>query len=248
MEHQALIEEIIRRVSERLAAVPAAEPAKAEAPEKPGLLILAPGHGADCHDLLESAAVQARYRMECALEKQYAVELGSYEAVVLYGLSCGALAALASGSWDCDYTRLASQAILAGKRVYVPAEEVGLYRCQDTAPAPYYGMLLRKLRLLTDSGVVVCARSELEPLLLGGEPQACGAPVPAAQCPQSEACPPAARPAEVRVDKRVLTERDLISAQEAGAACIRVTGRCIITALAADTAAGRGITIIRDGE
>ncbi len=248
MEYQELVEEIIRRVSERLAG--AADPAgKAVDPAKPGLLVLAQGHGADCHSLLENAVVLDRYRMECALDKNYEVDLDGYETVVLFGLSCGALAALASGIWDSAYTRLASQAILAGKRVFVPAEEVELYRCQDKAPAPYYRMLLRKLQLLTDAGVVVCAGTELEQLLLGDDAQADRAPaLVVGSPPVPPTAEPAAAPEEVRLDKRVLTERDIITAQKEGAVRIRVTGRCIITALAADTAAGCGIMIIRDGE
>lgn len=252
MENQELIEEIIRRVSERLAALgPAEGNDGAAADNRPGLLILAREHGADCHLLLESEAVQARYKTECALAKHYEVNLDDYEAVVLYGLSCGALAALASGIWDCAYTRLASQAILSGKRVYIPAEEVELYRYRDTAPAPYYKMLWQKFSLLMDEGAVVCANSELEQLLLCKGTQAGGAPAEAEECPpapQAEAASPEEARKEARIEKRVLTERDLIAAQQAGAARILVTERCIITALAADTAAERGLTIVRDGE
>lgn len=43
----------------------------------------------------------------------------------------------------------------------------------------------------------------------------------------------------------MLTERDLIDAEKQGVACIRVGAGCIITALAKDLAAGRGITIIK---
>ena len=50
---------------------------------------------------------------------------------------------------------------------------------------------------------------------------------------------------EKTLAKRVLTERDLIDAEKQGVACIRVGAGCIITALAKDLAAGRGITIIK---
>lgn len=84
------------------------------------------------------------------------------EVVILYCLSNEVLGKLASGIYDTPYTQLASQAILSGKKVYVPMERIELYRYATTAPAPYYAMLQEKLALLEESGVVICPQEELE--------------------------------------------------------------------------------------
>ena len=201
MDHNAIVDEILRRVAEKISE------AEGCCAGKPGLLILTQDHGTDCHATLESEALKASYRTDCALMHHYEVDLDDYAAVVLFNLSCDAMAALASGACDTAYTRLASKAILSGKKVYVPTEEVELYRYKETAPAAYYNMMQQKLDLLVASGVVICARAGLEQVILGSETPA---PVPAA-APVS-AAPACAAPAacceakEVRIDKRVLTE------------------------------------------
>lgn len=78
---------------------------------------------------------------------------------------------LPSWPWACATPPIpvwAAQAILTGKRVYVPTEEVELYRYASTAPAAYYAMMKERLDLLLTSGVVVCSKHNLEGLLLGG--------------------------------------------------------------------------------
>ena len=51
---------------------------------------------------------------------------------------------------------------------------------------------------------------------------------------------------ELRIDKRVLTEKDLIEANMAGVTCIRISEKCIITALPNDAAKDRGTSIVKD--
>ena len=179
----------------------------------------------------------------------YEVDLDAYEAVVLFNLSCDAMAALASGACDTAYTRLASKAILSGKKVYVPTEEVELYQYRETAPAAYYNMMQQKLDLLVASGVVICAQASLEQVILGN-----ASPVPAAVAPVCAAAAPAApAPAAacceakaVRIEKRVLTEKDLIEANMGGVTEVHIGEKTIVTALAKDAAKDRGMTIVRD--
>ena len=52
----------------------------------------------------------------------------------------------------------------------------------------------------------------------------------------------------MRIEKRVLTERDVTGAQKNHATRILVGEKCIITALARDAAAARGIAIIKDND
>ena len=247
MDHNAIVEEILRRVAEKISEAEGSCAPCADSGGKPGLLILTQDHGTVCHATLESEALKARYRTDCALMHHYDVELDDYEAVVLFNLSCDAMAALASGACDSAYTRLASKAILSGKKVYVPTEEVELYQYRETAPAAYYNMMQQKLDLLVASGVVICARASLEQVILGSETPA---PVPAA-APVS-AAPACAAPAacsevkEVRIDKRVLTEKDLIEANMDGVTKVYIGEKTIITALAKDAAKDRGMTIVRE--
>ena len=156
--------------------------------------------------------------------------------------------ALASGACDSAYTRLASKAILSGKKVYVPTEEVELYQYRETAPAAYYNMMQQKLDLLVASGVVICAQASLEQVILGS-----ASPVPAAAAPVRAAAPAEPAPAAacceeraVRVNKRVLTEKDLIEANMSGVTEVHIGGKTIVTALAKDAAKDRGMTIVRD--
>ena len=241
MDHNAIVDEILRRVAEKISE------AEGCCAGKPGLLILTQDHGTDCHATLESEALKASYRTDCALMHHYEVDLDDYAAVVLFNLSCDAMAALASGACDTAYTRLASKAILSGKKVYVPTEEVELYQYKETAPAAYYNMMQQKLDLLVASGVVICARASLEQVILGSETPA---PVPAA-APVS-AAPACAAPVacsevkEVRIDKRVLTEKDLIEANMDGVTKVYIGEKTIITALANDAAKDRGMTIVRE--
>lgn len=241
MDHNAIVDEILRRVAEKISE------AEGCCAGKPGLLILTQDHGTDCHATLESEALKASYRTDCALMHHYEVDLDDYAAVVLFNLSCDAMAALASGACDTAYTRLASKAILSGKKVYVPTEEVELYQYKETAPAAYYNMMQQKLDLLVASGVVICARASLEQVILGSETPA---PVPAA-APVS-AAPACAAPVacsevkEVRIDKRVLTEKDLIEANMDGVTKVYIGEKTIITALAKDAAKDRGMTIVRE--
>lgn len=248
MDHNAIVEEILRRVAEKISEAEGSCAPCADSGGKPGLLILTQDHGTVCHATLESEALKARYRTDCALMHHYDVELDDYEAVVLFNLSCDAMAALASGACDSAYTRLASKAILSGKKVYVPTEEVELYQYRETAPAAYYNMMQQKLDLLVASGVVICAQASLEQVILGS-----ASPVPAAAAPVPAPAPAASAPAAacceeraVRVNKRVLTEKDLIEANMSGVTEVHIGGKTIVTALAKDAAKDRGMTIVRD--
>ena len=255
MDHNAMVEEIMRRVAAKLSAAEECCAAEAAAPceeGKPGLLVLTQDHGTDCHATLDSEALKAHYATDCALMHHYEVDLDAYEVIVLFDLSCDAMAALASGACDTAYSRLASKAILSGKKVYVPTEEVELYRYKESAPAAYYSMMQQKLDLLVASGVVICAEAGLEQAILGGAaapaPQPAAAPVvaPLAASSTLAPMPHQGEEKEVRIDKRVLTEKDLIEANMDGVTRVHIGEKTIVTALAKDAAKDRGMTLIRD--
>ena len=237
---QTLLNEIVARVAAKLAEAEGGEAASAAASrdDREGLLLLSQEMNDTCRAMLKCEKLKARFRVDCASLQSEPAELDSYGVVVLTGLTNEALAKLALGLCDTPYTRLAAQAILAGKRVYIPTEEVELYRYASTAPAAYYAMMKERLDLLLTSGVVVCSKHNLEGLLLGGA--ACeAAPAEAPAAPM-----PAAREEKlVHVTKRVLTERDIRDAAAEKVTCIHVPAKCILTALAKDCAKEHGIRL-----
>ena len=248
MDRNELVDEIVKRVAAKLAECGCEDTCECGCAEscddgRPGLLILTPDHGTECHAMLESEAIKAKYRTDCALLKEYNVDLDNYEAVVLFCLSNENLGKLAGGICDTPYTRLASKAILSGKKVYAPIEKVELYRYATTAPAPYYAVLKAKLDLLEKSGVTIRPLAELEGCILGN--------APAAEPCACEEITPAPAPAvkeekEYRLRKRVITERDVSEAVTAKATSIVIPANSIVTDLAKDYARTRDIALVRE--
>lgn len=242
MDRKELIDEIVARVAEKLAACEDGETVEQICSDdaRPGLLILTPDHGDDCHVKLESERLSKHYRTVCGLMQDYQVDMDNCEVVILYCLSNEVLGKLASGIYDTPYTQLASQAILSGKKVYVPMERIELYRYATTAPAPYYAMLQEKLALLEESGVVICPQEELEDYILNEKK------VPACKQEKPAEVKPVAVQKEYRLTKRVITERDVSEACTAKATCIRIPANSIVTDLAKDFARSRDISLIRE--
>ena len=244
---QTLLNEIVARVAAKLAEAEGGEAASAAASrdDREGLLLLSQEMNDTCRAMLKCEKLKARFRVDCASLQSEPAELDSYGVV---GLTNEALAKLALGLCDTPYTRLAAQAILAGKRVYIPTEEVELYRYASTAPAAYYAMMKERLDLLLTSGVVVCSKHNLEGLLLGGAAcEAAPAEAPAAAEPSAPAPMPAAREEKlVHVTKRVLTERDIRDAAAEKVTCIHVPAKCILPALAKACAKEHGIRLVQE--
>lgn len=248
MDHKELVELILARVVEKLAQSGACSqgcPAcGGPTPDdgRPGLLILTQEHGEDCHHVLEDPRLTARYRTECALQRDYQVDLDKFEAVVIYQFTNEALCKLAGGICDTPFLKLAQQALLAGKRVFVPTEEMEAMRATSCKlPAPYCAMLQEKLALLTACGLTICSQQNLAGAILDGACPACPA-APAEPAAQPEPRGPAK---ELCIDKRVLTERDVIAADKDEVTCIRTGEKTILTALAVEYAKSKGIRLIR---
>lgn len=243
---QTLVDEIVRRVSKKLAEAgtqcTAARDSAANG-GKPKLLILTQEHGTLCHRILESERLAERYATTCALTEGYQCDPAEFDTVILFNLTNEVLAKIASGLCDTPYTRLASQALLLGKRIFVPKEEVELCRYASTAPAAYYAMLEGKLKILTASGVTVCPADELESAILN-EPatdtaQVCGCAADSA----AKKAPPAK---EQKCSKKVITERDIYNLKEKNVTRVLIGEKTIVTDLAKDLAKTRGIEIVRE--
>lgn len=267
MDFDALVSAIVSRVAEKM---------EQESCEKPKLLILTQEHGDVCHTMLESPRIGEHYRTECALMNDYQVKMEDYAGVLLFNLTNDAMVRIATGVCGTPYTDLVSKALLLGKPVWLPHEQVELFQYEATAAPMYYGMLRKRLTLLEQSGVVLCAQDELEDKVLAGCPvpeempvqticETCGACdacktgefcAAAEPCAEAEPCkeaapaaaPVAAEPVrkEMTLGKRVITERDITEAATNGVTVIHVGARAILTDLAKEYAHNQKLEIVRD--
>lgn len=273
MEKKEMVEQILSRVLEKLAQ--AGEPVTgvemlrdivesiAAPAQRPGLLILTQEHGEACHALLDSERIKEKYHTGCALLNEYPENLDGVEAVVLFNLTTDAMCKIATGMTDTPYTKLAAQALLMGKKLYVPREEVELYRYPEGGLGSYQCMLQAKLTNLVSFGLKICPMEKLEACILGDAPaEAAESPceaekicAAAAEATEQSAQPEEAGCAEEKAEeepekeitfsKKVITERDIIEANRGGVKVIHLTERNILTALAKDAASARNIRLIR---
>lgn len=245
MELDAMISEICRKVQERVAELEKEEAAQASKEtskaddDRPALLILSEDHGMRCHPMLESKRLGECYRVDCALLKEDC-DVASYEGVIAFTLSNEALGKIANGIFDNDYTRRFGTALLLGKRIFIAEEEVELYRYKDTAPAGFYSRLEENLKFLQQNGVTIVPADRLEDAVLGDETVT----VAPKEEPVVEKQPVSGK--TVKIEKRILTERDVISAREEKAACIVVGKKAILSDLAKEYARKYQINIVRE--
>lgn len=250
MELDAMISEICRKVQERVAELEkeeaSAEPAAVPSEDnRPALLILAEDHGMRCHPVLESKKLAECYRVECALLKEEDCDVASYEGVIAFTLTNEALGKIANGIFDTDYTRRFGAALLLGKRIFIAEEEVELYRYRDTAPAGYYSRLEENLKFLQQNGVTIVPLDQLEAVVLGENVPEETEAAPKKEESTGEKEQPVSG-STLRLEKRIITERDVISAREGKAACILVGKKAILSDLAKEYAKKYGISIARD--
>ncbi|MEM1485476.1 hypothetical protein V6615_11445 [Oscillospiraceae bacterium PP1C4] len=233
MDFNTLVEEIVARVTKQ---VEQAESACSVPDARPKLLILNRSHQDCCHRMLESKRLGEKYQTVCALLNEYSCDLNDFEAVLLYGLNNEALSKIAAGICDTPYTSLAVQAILMGKKIYAVRDDVELFDYEQTAPAAYYSMMLEKVTLLEQSGVVLVSSDMLEDAMLG---ETVG-------CTECKTAPCKKPVKEIHISKKVITEKDVIAAYADGATVLRVGSKSIITDLARDYAHERRIEIARE--
>ena len=262
VENKEMIAQIVARVAQKLAmegeAVTADQIMEAldESSSLPGLLILTQEHGCDCHALLESTRIREKYKTCCALMQEYEVELDDVDTVVLFNLTTDAMCKIVSGITDTPYTKLAAKALLLGKKIYVPREEVELYKYPMGGLGSYQCMMQAKLTKLVAWGLKICPMAQLEDFILGGDaaeetcpccepekPEKCEEALVDAACLSSV---PAEAEKEITFTKKVITERDIIEANRDNVKVIRITERNILTALARDAASSRNIRLVKE--
>lgn len=256
MDKEALVAEICKRVQAKMTAMGLQDGAASSAAVEdksglPGLLILTADHGDRCHAAYECPNLNAQYRVECALMKEYNVDVADYNVVIAYNLTNEALGKLAQGIFDDDYTRLFGKAILTGKKIYVPKEEVELYQYKEKSPAVYYQKLEENLKLLVNSGVVIVPDEELpKHLLTGAVCKEAGASKEAEPCKEEKKeCAAAEKTAcsserEVTIAKKVISESDIKKLRNIDR--VTIDNKALLTDLAKELAVKSKITILRD--
>lgn len=205
------------------------------------LLILTEDHGTDCHALLENSDLAAVYDVQCAFLSDYSVDMDRVDTVILFNLTCENLSKLCSGMADTPYLKTALKAVMSGKKLLASPDQIEYLQYEKTMPAPMWKKMSGDLDFLKSCGLAVVPADQLAGAVMNRPVQNEAAEKPAAS---SETC--AACENEIIIRRRVVTERDLIDAERAGASCIRVNPGCIITDLAKEAAARKGIRFCSD--
>lgn len=233
MDDKQLIDKILNRVLERMKnSQTVQEPGE----DKPKLLILTQEHGNRCHELLENTKLLEHYIMDCSFVMDYDCRLEDYEAVILFNLSNTVLSKLSRGICDSPFLNLASNAILTGRKIYIPMEEVELFHYKDTAPEAFYSMMLDKINFLESCGVVFCETEQLEKAVL----HKAGKTEGVHNKKENVLINPVSQKT-ITIDKKVVTEKDIEKAYINGGTVICISNRAILSDLAKDYAKYRNI-------
>ena len=191
----------------------------------------------------EASRLSSAFTMDCVPNMGLQVDLARYEAVIMMGMTNEELGKISTGVCDTAYTALVSEAILKHKRIYIPIEGIELYQYSDSAPTAYYEYLHSRISMLSDSGIAICTMDNIETCILDehedAQKQVCR--------PEPVIAPAPAAPTamERSLDKRVITERDILESARGGISTLRIPARSIVTDLARELAASRGIVLTR---
>lgn len=234
MDYSELVQEIVSRVSMYL---------KKDCCDRKKLIILCHEHGTDCHKLLDSPRLAEHFKTECALLNDYGCDVEACEGLVLFNLTNADIARIASCVCDTPYTEMVAKALLLGKPVWVPKQEIELFK-YDSA-TEYGKMMYEKLRLLEKLGVILCSCDDLEDMVLGGVRCSGSLCTESAPAPCCEAAPVEKCCGDYICSKKVITEKDMINAHTGGAVRVLAGEKTIVTDLAREYARTYAIQIIK---
>lgn len=249
MDFDLLVAEITKRVAQKMEEkVKEEQPQISPANDKPKILILTQEHGQYCHESLENCRLTEYYQTECALVKNYECSMKDYEAVILYDLTNDILGKITAGISDTPFLSLVSQAILTGKKIYVPEEAVELYQYKQSAPKVYYSMMNEKLNFLRNCNFTFCCHEDLDNEILGCHEKKAPCNITSSGSEEESRIQPISQDEALGAEavvlaKKVITERDIRNAYESGADKIIVSKRAIITDLALEYARYRKISL-----
>ncbi|WP_324822194.1 hypothetical protein [Sinanaerobacter sp. ZZT-01] len=242
MEWNELVEEITARVKKILQEQ---ESLNCEAPvtecgTKKKLLILSPQGSEQCHEVWDSIKNQKEWNITYAAEENYDCDIAAVDTVVLCNVSNERLVKIANGIGDTPLTALATRAILMGKKVIIPTEELELLCYSKSAPAAYYDHMLQYVALLKRSDVVLCDLKQLYSVICEKETCEEESGIKSQQPYVQE------KKEILHLGKKVVTERDIHEACTNQITEIRIGKKTIVTDLAKDYARERGIKVIAE--
>lgn len=247
MDTEQLAAEVLKRVLEKIGplTIDRTEQVKDEE-KKEKILILTTEHQDGCHSILENQGLKQSFDLECALLKEYDYSSDDFDGVIMYGIDNMMLSKLASGIIDCNYLKLASNAILSGKSVYMIKEEVEFFQYKKTSPAMYYKVFENHLELLRKSGVIICSLEDLGEQLIKGQKGKSFVLEETKIQPFNEATIEHVGYAETKViEKKVITEKDVMSLKKDNCKSVQIGLRSIVTDLAREFAEKNNIVIER---
>lgn len=223
MHERAIVDEIIRRVSERLAAA-----IEQDQSERPRLLLLAREPSDLLSEFCHSEQLAAKWQVECVfpanLEGLEFDELPSADTVLVFDLTIEDLTLVSSIMLGSGYASTIIKAIMSGSKVYIDEKGMGLSAWEDKCPYSYHNLLCSKVRFLEKCDVVFScfdADSMFKLLLDGTQDIVSPTKTPFA----------VSKPAYIW-DRRVLTEQDLVRLLSEGNKVVALSGRTILTDLA----------------
>jgi ethanolamine utilization protein len=234
MEYSELVREIVSRVSAYL---------EAGGREKQKLIILNHKSEELCREVFRCPKLNAYYELECAMLCGYDCKLEDCAGVLLFDLTNDQLSRITAGICDTPYAAVVEKALLLDKPVFALSEEVELLQ-YDTG-TPYGQMMLEKLRLLEKLGVTIDSYKQLLPIMLEKTGNSGAAEENASAASAIEAAVTSLLVKELTCTKKLITEKDVVSAQREGYGLLRLDKRAIVTDLAKEYAQSCGIKLMK---
>ena len=172
-----------------------------------------------------------------AEESEYQGDISPYTMVVCNQVSSAQLCDMALGRDTTPAACAVSKALLAGKPVYLAEEGLPHRASRATANPRYYAMLEDYVNRLTQFGVRIAPRAELE-RLLNGRQSTSAAP--------AKTCEPAAVKTQSEAYCGVMTAEEARRLARSCGGTLRLGAGAILTPLARDVLREKHITILEE--
>ena len=179
-------------------------------------------------------------------------DVEDHEGILITSLSVKDMCCVVEGIGGTPISDLLIEALLAGKRTVVLKEGVALYRYQGSTPVAYYRILEGTLNHLMRCGVISCPEKEAVSKLSKSEESFDGCEINQKRYQEAEEPdevpkePSEEVPGVARIDKRVITDNDLIKTLVDAPHTILIPKRAILTDIVKETLEEKHIQIRRE--
>ncbi|WP_070000604.1 hypothetical protein [Cellulosilyticum sp. I15G10I2] len=212
--------------------------------KKSEVLLLTQSHSTRCQQLVKK---YDEFGAACGPVAEKEDQLEGIKTVILFDLTNDVLYKLANGCNDTSYLKLASEALLQGKQVIGVKEEIEIFKYQKSAPSLYFNKIMEHLEFLKKCGVVVACEKNIALHLAAqklnreiekeGENEQKVISLQNAKMPEIKC-------STFKINKRLITEREIQEAVRNGVKAIEVIPKAIITQLAKDSIQSHNILIL----